>query len=337
MGYSFSLFGAGSCNVLIAEMAMKRGGSLVSAYNRPGTKTGKDVSEIAGWSSPTGVRVTDDVDAALVLNPDIAVFAMSDNFVGNSALYRQCLNAGVNVACIGCQSSYPDLIDASVATEINALAKANRVTFTGAGNQDGGRVWMARLVLAIASDIRSVRHFSVSAVNESGAGVAKLANVNRTVSDFEALHGTGAERKSSDYRILFEHAIRAAGLTPTTVTEHLEPIVTDRSMYCAGLGAEVEPGKVIGTRWVTEIHTAQNIPCRAESELKLLVDGQQEESGWEVRGETLFRTVQTGMNTKHTTCVQTANRLSDIIAAAPGIQRLDQLPAPKAVFPNAQD
>ena len=68
---------------------------LIGCYvTSEGGKVGKDVADILGLESPTGITATDDVDALLALRPDCVVYNPKWNSVEEMALI---LSAGVNI------------------------------------------------------------------------------------------------------------------------------------------------------------------------------------------------------------------------------------------------
>ena len=72
------------------------------------------------------------------------------------------MGAGLNIACHGGQSYLPQTNDPELAAEIEALAVANGVTFTGSGIWDMSRIWAGVLTAGPCTDITSLHHRSLT-------------------------------------------------------------------------------------------------------------------------------------------------------------------------------
>ena len=70
--------------------------------------------------------------------------------------------AGLNIACHGGQSYLPQTNDPVLASEIEALAVTNGVTFTGSGIWDMSRNWAGVLTAGPCTDIISLHHRSLT-------------------------------------------------------------------------------------------------------------------------------------------------------------------------------
>ena len=112
-------------------------GHIVSAAD----KAGRDVGELAGLESDTGILATDDIDAALDLAPDCLVYtAHSETRMMEAAEDQaRCLRRGINVVSSSLfMLQYPQSPDvAFVAEPINAACAEGKATCFNSGIDPG--------------------------------------------------------------------------------------------------------------------------------------------------------------------------------------------------------
>jgi 4-hydroxy-tetrahydrodipicolinate reductase len=130
---------------------------------------------------------------------------------------------------------------------------------------------------------------------------------------------------NSMYKTIPQHVLTGLGYTVTKVTEKLEPVLFDHPIYCRLLDKELPAGTCVGTRIVTESHTAEGVTADAHIELRLFRDGEIEHMRWEADGMPHTRVRTEREDSSHYTCSSLFNRIPDVIAAAPGIQELFKL------------
>ena len=158
-----AIYGIGQYGSLVTRLATEKGWPIVAAFNRAGPKVGQDLGRVAGLERDLGVVVQDnesgDYDG---LDADIGVVTHQDLLRFNMDAYRRFMGAGLNVACHGGQSYLPQTNDPELAAEIEALAIANGVTFTGGGIWDMSRIWAGVLTAGPCTDITSLHHSSLT-------------------------------------------------------------------------------------------------------------------------------------------------------------------------------
>lgn len=104
-------------------------------------KAGKDVAELTGLESPTGVLATNDIDAALALAPDCVVYtAHSETRMMEAATdQNRCLRAGINVVSSSLfMLQYPDSPDiAFLADDMKEACQEGKTTCFNNGIDPG--------------------------------------------------------------------------------------------------------------------------------------------------------------------------------------------------------
>jgi 4-hydroxy-tetrahydrodipicolinate reductase len=158
-----AIYGVGQYGSLITRFASEKGWPVVAAFNRAGPKVGQDLGRVAGLGRDLGVVVQDNETGDFEhLDADIGVVTHMDLLRHNMDAYRKFLGAGMNVICHGGQSYLPQTNDPVLAAEIESLALANDVTFTGSGIWDMSRIWSGILTAGPCTDITALRHFSLT-------------------------------------------------------------------------------------------------------------------------------------------------------------------------------
>jgi 4-hydroxy-tetrahydrodipicolinate reductase len=315
------IYGTGEVGQAVARLVLARGWPIAGAVNRAGAKVGRDLGELAGLE-PSGVIVEDAATANLRgCGADIAVLAVNDNLASNLPIHRRLLEAGLNVVCIGAESSYPEAVDAGMAGEIDSVAKANDVTLTGCGFWDTYRLWSMRVLAGPCTALRGLRHYGLTNANRYGAALAGALGIGGDpAGDPAARAGGGGD---SIYRVLMYQAVASLGLTVTGVRQRQEAVTSDQPLECVALGRVIAPGEVTGMRSVIEVDTREGVPAVAEIELRLTEPGEEESMGWIIDGDPPVEMRLSGIDTGHATVSSAVCRIPDVIAASPGLVTTD--------------
>lgn len=323
------IYGAGKVGGRVAALAAARGWPLAGALNRPGPKIGEDLGVLAGLEAPLGVSVSDDPEGLLArVEADIAVVAISDSIRDNMPVYRRLMAVGLNVVCVGSESSYPWAVSHQLASEIDTLAKQHGVTFTGTGFQDVYRVWLAKILCGACTQLRAVSHRSLVDVGRHGAAAARLMRVGLSPEGFRADVVGRPASGPSIYRVFLEHVTASLGLRAKEVEERLEPVVLDEAVDCPPLDLTVEAGACVGTRIAIEIATGEGVSLRAENELRLLGAAEREFLEWRIDGDSPATARVSDLDSGTGTAAAVINRIPQVLAAQPGVVTLDQLGPP---------
>jgi 4-hydroxy-tetrahydrodipicolinate reductase len=328
------LYGVGGVGQAIARLLAERHWPVAAAVNRAGPKVGQDLGNLAGTAALAGVTVADsDTCDFASVGADIAVIAISDRLNYNAPHHRQLLEAGLNVICVGAESSYPEAVDPDLSAELDHIAKANGVTFTGCGLWDAYRIWSVKGLCGPCTSLRGLHHRSVTNANRFGPDVIRLARIGDDPETFGIGEGSNAESEKSIYRVFVHQVVASLGLTVETVTERQEPVCLEEAVDCSALGRAIEPGLCIGTRSVIEVKTKENITASAEVDLRLTQRGEGEWMSWTIDGDPPSQMQLQGLDTGHATASSVVNRIQDVLVAPPGLVTVDQM-APMRFQPN---
>ena len=327
------IYGAGHVGQAVARLAAERGWG-VCAVNRAGDKVGRDLGDLTRAPALAGHPVLDAATVDLAgLGADIAVVAVHDRLASTFDIHCRLLAAGLNVICLGTESSYPEAVDPARAAEIEGLARAKGVTFTGCGLWDAYRIWTLKTLVGPCTELRQIHHRSVTDVNRFGPEVVRLAGVGED----PAAVGRGADSEPSIYRVLLPQIVSSLGLTVETVEERLEPVVLDRPAACPSLGGDIAPGLCAGLRTVIRVTTAEGPVALAEIELRLTAADEGEWMSWRVDGAPPVEMRLEGLDTGHATASSVVNRIPDVLAAPPGLVTCDRLAPMRFPLPATSD
>jgi hypothetical protein len=165
---------------------------LVGVYAHSPSKAGKDVAELVGLPSPTGVRATGDVAALLALKPDCVVY--TPLFFDVSEVTKV-LRAGVNVVT-SCEFLNGRSLPPGQRDAVEAAALAGGATIFGSGMNPGFTAMLGAVGAAISRDVRHLR------ISESVDVTLFAADAN-----MDAL-GWGRPQRDPGHARDVEHAVR---------------------------------------------------------------------------------------------------------------------------------
>lgn len=320
-----AIYGMGQFGSLIAQIAASKGWPIVAAFNRAGPKIGQDVGRVAGLGHDIGIAVQDTEIAdygALRGKADIGIVTHRDLLSINLPAYKRLMGAGLNVGCHGIESYYPWGIDRALAHEIDELAKANGVTFTGSGIWDMSRIWSGIMTCGPCTEITSIAINSLTDVHSQTNSIEQIKQF--AISEpIEAFHAKGIAKSpmAYAYKTVPEMVLAALGYTIIESTVSVEPVVYDqpaKSHYAPG--GYFEPGLCMGVSIKTRTTTEQGVIGTALVDSRIPLPGEVEHMYWQVEGKPRTRTMVERLDSAHATAGNLFNRIPDILAAPPGIQ-----------------
>jgi 4-hydroxy-tetrahydrodipicolinate reductase len=320
------IYGVGQYGSLITRMAAERGWPIVAAFNRAGPKVGRDLGDVAGLGRDLGVVIQDNGSGDYEsLDADIGVVTHQDLLRFNMDAYRRFMNAGLNVACHGGQSYLPQTNDPDLAAEIEALAIANGVTFTGGGIWDMSRIWSGILTAGPCTAITALHHRSLTDPEGQLLSLTRGSAFNRPPEDF---YERGLDRSPVllAHKAIPELVLRALGYTIARSEASAEPVVYDVPVETHLIPeGRFEAGVCVGVRTRLEVTTGEGVVATASIEQRMFLPGDVEHMVWEVEGTPRNRTCVERLDPAEATAGNLFNRIPDIIAARPGIVPVTEL------------
>jgi 4-hydroxy-tetrahydrodipicolinate reductase len=139
MPTSVMIMGLGPIGAAVArQLAERRNFKIVAAVDVDPAKAGRDLGELAGIGRRTGVRVVDDVDAALrKAKPQVAVLCTSSSLARVWPQIAAVLKRRVPIVSTTEELAYPWYSNRPLARRIDAAAKKAKVAVAGTGVNPG--------------------------------------------------------------------------------------------------------------------------------------------------------------------------------------------------------
>jgi 2,4-diaminopentanoate dehydrogenase len=321
--------GVGNVGRRLIRFCDMKGWPIVAAYNRAGEKIGQDIGQLAGLGRNLGVAVQDAARADYpAVKADIALNTVGDLLHLNYPIYERFLGAGINVLCHGTQCYSPFFENAAVAGRIDALAKANGVTFCGTGIWDTTRVWAPIIAAGTCLSIESVVHTAQAEIGRQGVQFERLcAGVGLSLDEYM----TSFVKTPTPYTLnRYVHGpvvmvLQKLGCTIENVRKYDEPIVFDEPVYSPFSKQEFPAGIVVGTRNNVEVTTREGIRGGAILEYRLFRPGEIEELRWDISGLPGLRISVERKDTANLSAAALFNRIPDVLAAGPGIVEITKM------------
>ncbi|MET0657421.1 MAG: hypothetical protein ABW110_04595, partial [Steroidobacteraceae bacterium] len=263
------------------------------------------------------------------LGADIGVVTMYDMIEENFVAHRRLLSAGMNVICHGSESYYPQVSNPEIARQLDALAKAKNVTFTGTGVWDMSRIWSALLVAGVCDEIQSIHNSSLTNLATFGTAIMINAGVGATPEELaKKMATTNPTVGGQFYRFILNLVLNRLGYTIKSSTVRQEPFILEKPLYCEALKKQLPAGVCAGLRGVVEATTWEGVTGSASIETRLLLnDSEREHMQWQIKGNMLSPSVRVERDNGHyMQALSVFNRIQDVIAAPPGLQLLTDLP-----------
>jgi 4-hydroxy-tetrahydrodipicolinate reductase len=329
------LYGSGRFGSAIAARAIEKGWPVLGVYNRAGGKIGKTLGQLctperAGQPFSITVEDFDSVDLKTI-GADIAIVAANDTLRENMPVYRKLMEAGLNILCIGAQANYPIGCDPEAAREIDELARACGVTFTGGGAWDHCRVWPGILAASACTDIKKLLHKSFTDVGVNKAAMFRDGcGGGMTADEFEEKIAKSKGRYVDVYKTVLYQVLGALGYTVTRVTECREPYFYPEPIFCPPLNRMLLPHEAGGMIMVAEADTEEGVTARVEAEFRFAREGEKPNFAWIIDGHPSTKLIyerQGGPTEQLSGYV--LNRVFDVINAEPGIQDVSKLGMPR--------
>jgi 4-hydroxy-tetrahydrodipicolinate reductase len=320
------IYGAGQYGLEAARIAIAKGWPIAAALNRAGPKIGQDLGRLAGLGREIGVTVQDcDTADCASIDADVAIVAMTDRLARNLPAYEKLLGAGINVICHGAEAYFPQGADPQLALHIDAFAKRHGVSFTGTGIWDFSRIWAGILIAGPSTKINAFFHKSVTDAQAANIPSMLVCGVSLSQEHYAEKNLGKLGIITGIYKLIPHHVLHALGYRVTKVTEHMEPVLSDKPVYCRLLDRLLEAGVCLGTRIIAAVETEEGVSATTHIELRILPEGEVEHMVWSIDGMPASKIRVDRTNAVHTSAACMVNRVPDVIAAPPGIRLVSQL------------
>jgi 4-hydroxy-tetrahydrodipicolinate reductase len=315
-------YGLGPIGARIARRVLGRADlRIAGAVDPDPAKAGRDLADVLGLPSPTGLPVVPSLGELGVRDRTaVAVHATVSALAVAAPQLEELASRGLNVVSTCEQLAWP-ADQRELAARIDAAARAAGVSVIGSGINPGFLMDTLPLALTAACvRVEAIRVARVVDTNLRRLPLQQKTGVGMTVAAF---HERAAAGTLGHVGLRQSAAMLAAGLgwTIGTYSETLDPVIAQRDTD-TGLG-RVGAGGVIGQRQLAIATVGGREAIRYELEMSA---GAQQIDAIEIEGEPPIRqVVEGGVNGDVGTEAVIVNLVSVVSAAAPGLLTMREL------------
>jgi len=319
--------GLGPIGAAVArQLAARSSFRIVAAVDIDENKSGRDVGDVIDLGRRLRVKVNGDLrKAAKASRPDIAVLCTSSSLKGVMPQLEQLLKLRLPVVSTTEELAYPAARNRRLAKQLDAMARKAKVAVLGTGVNPG--FTMDALPIALTSVCEQVNRIEVRRVQD--------ARTRRV--PFQQKIGAGLTREQFEQQVAagsvrhvgFTESIQmigdAMGWKLTRITDEVRPWIAEEEV-CSELLA-VDPGYVAGLsqEGVGYVGDEAKILLQLDAYLgapesfdSVLIDG----------SPRIYSKVQGGIHGDIATASMTVNSIPHVIAAAPGLRTMRDMPLP---------
>ncbi|MDE3088668.1 MAG: dihydrodipicolinate reductase [Chloroflexota bacterium] len=314
-------FGLGPIGAGVARViASRRDFQLVGAIDIDPAKAGRDAGELIGLDYPLGVEISDDAARVLKKKADVVMHCTRSSLVQVEPELAMIIRAQHNIVST-CEELSMPWSRGAVARRIDALAKKYKVTVLGTGINPGFMMDTLPIVLTgVCQEVSRVRVNRVVDASKRRKPLQAKIGTGMTVEEFKARAGKSIRHVGLTESIaLIGRALR---WKLDDIEETIEPVVAQKPVKTEFFS--VAPGFVTGVeQYGYGIQHGQRL---IELHLRMSVDASEPVDEVWLEGRPSIHSVITGVHGDLSTAAVAANCARRVVAAAPGLITMADLP-----------
>jgi 4-hydroxy-tetrahydrodipicolinate reductase len=316
MTTSVLCYGLGPIGLGIARLAAQRAGiQIVAALDSDPAKTGHDLGDLLG-GPPADIIVTDDAEAALATEPDIALHSTAPTLSQVLPELEALAHAGIRVVSTCPELAYPWATQPQTAVQLDRLARAHGISILGTGINPGYAMDALPLILsAPCATVRAVQVIRVADVSQRRDLLPQQVGVGLTPDDFAARSKEGGMRHIGLHESLYMLA-GALGWQLEHVEYRIEPIIAQQTVVTPQV--QLQSGLVAGVRQVVTGRIYSREVLRLD--LQLYVGATEPRDEVKIDGNPpIHMRIDGGIQGDIATAAMVVNAVPIVMRAAPGL------------------
>ena len=345
--------GCGKMSKYIMRYIYEKNGSVVGAVDVNPELIGKDISVVME-SESKGVLIEDVSSLDQILKktkPDVAIITTMSvlNDIGEEV--RTCARNGVNVITTCEEAFFASNSNPVLYNELNALAKAFRVTIIGCGYQDIFWGNMITNLCASTERITKIKGCSSYNVEDYGLALAKAHGAGYTKEQFDQEIAVINRMSEEEREELIEKKeffpsymwnvvgwlAKKLNLHIVSMKQECIPVMTEDTLESETLNMTLKSGMVRGMEAVVTATTKENIILEVECIGKVYTSEESDTNEWTIFGEPTTSVKNERPSTVELTCADVVNRIPHVIKAESGFLDTTDLPEPIYIVNDFND
>ncbi|MCD6325265.1 hypothetical protein J7L97_03150 [Candidatus Bathyarchaeota archaeon] len=324
-------YGVGAIGSQIVRLLLrKKGLKIVGAIDASPKKIGKDLGEVIGMKTPLGVVVSKDSERLLSsVDVDVTIHATSSFLKDVYPQLIHLIEHGVNVVSTCEELSYPYVTDASLASNLDTLAKKHGVTVLGTGINPGFLMDTLPIALSgVCQEVKSIRVERVIDAAKRRLPFQKKIGAGLTPEEFKEM----IEKKKITGHVGLEQSIAmiadALGLNLQKIeVEPVKPVIAEKPLESREI--KVDVGKVAGlTQSAYGLVDGKPFVTLI---FKAYIGAEEEYDSITIEGTpSINQKIAPCIHGDLATAAIIVNSIPKVINATPGLKTMKDLPVPSA-------
>ncbi|MGQ9730025.1 MAG: NAD(P)H-dependent amine dehydrogenase family protein [Candidatus Zipacnadales bacterium] len=307
--------GLGPIGCNIVKLVLERPElELVGAIDVAPTKVGRDVADVVGLDTPTGLTVQPSIHDCPTA--DIVLHSTASHLSHIAGSLREFIELGLNCVSTAEELAWPWLRAPRIADDLNARAKERGVRLLGAGVNPGFVLDLLPILLTLpCQEVTRVLARRIVDTATRRLQLQQKTGIGMTEQEYRAR----AERGAIGHVGLKEStALLAAGLgwMPATIEETVVPVIAEAPIHTHHFS--VQTGQVLGSKQIARAIVAGTERVRLE--LVMYAGAREPHDAITIEGRPTLRVrVEKGIPGDEATPACVVNVIRSVLQAPPGL------------------